>query len=65
LGLVAGKQVALRLISSALRSESIENRNDHVYGQAGAIDLAISNPDNSSMNADNHEYFAENTPWKP
>jgi len=53
------------LISSALRPESIENRNDHVYGQAGAINLAISNPDNASMNADNHEYFAENTPWKP
>jgi peptidyl-Lys metalloendopeptidase len=53
------------LLSSALRPESIENRNNYVYGHAGAINLAISNPDIASMNADNHEYFAENTPWKP
>jgi peptidyl-Lys metalloendopeptidase len=35
---------------------------DFVYGQSGAIQLAITNPDNASMNADNHEYFAENNP---
>ncbi|KAJ2933919.1 hypothetical protein H1R20_g3159, partial [Candolleomyces eurysporus] len=35
---------------------------DHVYGQTGAKNLAISNPNNAVMNADNHEYFAENTP---
>ncbi len=35
---------------------------DHVYGQAGAASLALSNPDRAVENADNHEYFAENTP---
>lgn len=35
---------------------------DYVYGQSGAKSLAISNPANAVMNADNHEYFAENTP---
>ncbi|GLB42303.1 putative to MEROPS metallopeptidase family M35 [Lyophyllum shimeji] len=35
---------------------------DYVYGQSGAKQLAISNPDEAVMNADNHEYFAENNP---
>jgi peptidyl-Lys metalloendopeptidase len=35
---------------------------DYVYGQAAAKRLAISNPAQAIMNADNHEYFAENTP---
>jgi peptidyl-Lys metalloendopeptidase len=35
---------------------------DHVYGQSGAKNLAISNPDHAANNADNHEYFAENNP---
>jgi peptidyl-Lys metalloendopeptidase len=35
---------------------------DYVYGQSGAKSLAISNPANAVMNADNHEYFAENNP---
>ena len=38
---------------------------DYVYGQAGAKNLALSNPANARMNADNHEYFAENTPRLP
>jgi len=36
--------------------------NDWVYGQAGAKNLAISNPDQALDNADNHEYFGENNP---
>lgn len=36
--------------------------NDFVYGQDRAMELAVSNPNNAVMNADNHEYFAENTP---
>jgi peptidyl-Lys metalloendopeptidase len=36
--------------------------NDTAYGQANAKALAISNPDQAAGNADNHEYFAENTP---
>ena len=35
---------------------------DYVYGQTGAKALAISNPAQAVMNADSHEYFAENTP---
>lgn len=35
---------------------------DHVYGQSGAMNLAITSPDLAVMNADSHEYFAENTP---
>ena len=38
---------------------------DFVYGQTAARNLAITNPDNAVMNADNHEYFAENTPYLP
>jgi peptidyl-Lys metalloendopeptidase len=35
---------------------------DYAYGQTGAKNLAISNPAKAIMNADSHEYFAENTP---
>jgi peptidyl-Lys metalloendopeptidase len=37
---------------------------DNVYGQAGAKNLAISNPKKAVNNADSHEYFAENTPFQ-
>jgi len=43
----------------------VAGTDDYVYGQAGAKSLAISNPDNAVRNADNHEYFAENTPALP
>ena len=36
--------------------------NDYVYGKSGAQVLAASSPASAIMNADNHEYFAENTP---
>ncbi|TFK72459.1 zincin [Pluteus cervinus] len=35
---------------------------DYVYGQSAAKGLALSNPDQATDNADNHEYFAENNP---
>ncbi|KAG8748284.1 hypothetical protein FRC10_007674 [Ceratobasidium sp. 414] len=35
---------------------------DYVYGQSAAKSLASSNPSEAIMNADNHEYFAENNP---
>ncbi|MBY0574362.1 MAG: peptidase M35 [Undibacterium sp.] len=38
---------------------------DYAYGQSAAKSLAISNPTKARMNADSHEYFAENTPAKP
>jgi peptidyl-Lys metalloendopeptidase len=41
----------------------VAGTDDHVYGQAGAASLAISNPNNAIDNADSHEYFGENTPF--
>jgi peptidyl-Lys metalloendopeptidase len=38
---------------------------DHAYGQSAAKSLASSNPTRALDNADNHEYFAENTPSLP
>lgn len=43
----------------------VAGTNDYVYGQTGARNLAITNPTNAVMNADNHEYFAENNPLLP
>ena len=43
----------------------VASTDDFVYGQSGAKSLAISNPENAINNADNHEYFAENTPALP
>lgn len=40
----------------------VAGTDDHVYGQSGAASLAASNPTDALDNADNHEYFAENTP---
>ena len=40
----------------------VAGTDDHVYGQTGAKNLAASNPASALDNADNHEYFAENTP---
>ena len=43
----------------------VASTTDYVYGQAGAKNLAITDPAKAIMNADNHEYFAENTPSLP
>ena len=43
----------------------VAGTDDVVYGQTGAKNLAISNPDAAVTNADSHEYFAENTPNLP
>lgn len=40
----------------------VADTDDVVYGQTGAKNLAISNPNDAIRNADSHEYFAENTP---
>lgn len=37
---------------------------DHAYGQSAAKNLARTNPTRALDNADNHEYFAENTPYQ-
>jgi peptidyl-Lys metalloendopeptidase len=43
----------------------VASTDDWVYGQAGAKNLAITNPTQAIDNADNHEYFAENNPVLP
>ena len=40
----------------------VAGTDDFVYGQSGAHALANDNPDEAIMNADNVEYFSENTP---
>ncbi len=40
----------------------VAGTDDVVYGQTGAKNLAISDPNSAIKNADSHEYFAENTP---
>jgi len=40
----------------------VANTNDHVYGQTGSRNLAISDPAKAIDNADSYEYFTENTP---
>jgi peptidyl-Lys metalloendopeptidase len=50
------------LIHEMSHFDNVANTDDVVYGQAGAKNLAISNPTSALNNADNHEYFAENTP---
>ena len=42
----------------------VAGTNDHVYGQSGAKNLALTDPDSALDNADNHEYFAENNPFQ-
>jgi peptidyl-Lys metalloendopeptidase len=43
----------------------VAGTDDVVYGQAGARNLADTDPDAAITNADSHEYFAENTPPLP
>jgi peptidyl-Lys metalloendopeptidase len=50
------------LIHETTHFNVVAGTSDYVYGQDGAKALAISNPANAIMNADNHEYFAENNP---
>lgn len=41
---------------------AVAGTDDIVYGQTGAKNLAISDPNGATNNADSHEYFAENHP---
>jgi peptidyl-Lys metalloendopeptidase len=43
----------------------VASTSDYVYGQTGAMNLALTDPAKAINNADNHEYFAENTPNLP
>ncbi len=53
------------LIHEMSHFPSVAGTDDFVYGQTGAMSLAVSNPADAVMNADNHEYFAENNPIQP
>jgi peptidyl-Lys metalloendopeptidase len=44
---------------------AVASTDDFAYGQSAASSLAISDPTKARDNADNHEYFAENTPALP
>ncbi len=50
------------LVHEMSHFNAVAGTDDHVYGQAGAKSLAISDPAKAVDNADSHEYFAENTP---
>ncbi|HEX8435949.1 M35 family metallo-endopeptidase, partial [Archangium sp.] len=51
------------LIHEMSHFTAVAGTDDHVYGQAGAKNLALTNPTQALNNADSHEYFAENTPF--
>ena len=53
------------LIHEMSHFDVVAGTDDYVYGQTNARDLADSNPDQAIMNADNHEYIAENNPSLP
>ena len=41
----------------------VANTDDHAYGHSASKALAVSDPAKAVFNSDNHEYFAENTPF--
>jgi peptidyl-Lys metalloendopeptidase len=53
------------LIHEMSHFDVVAGTDDFVYGQTGARNLADTSPDQAIMNADNHEYFAENSPSLP
>lgn len=63
-GLTGTDSKAGTLIHEMSHFDIVANTDDVVYGQSGAKSLAISNPTSAAKNADNHEYFSENTPFQ-
>ena len=53
------------LIHEMSHFDVVAGTDDVVYGTNAAQNLAISNPSDAIRNADNHEYFAENTQSQP
>jgi peptidyl-Lys metalloendopeptidase len=53
------------LIHEMSHFDVVAGTDDVVYGQAGAMNLASTDPNLAITNADSHEYFAENTPAQP
>jgi peptidyl-Lys metalloendopeptidase len=52
------------LIHETSHFSIVAGTDDWVYGQSGAKNLAITDPNKAIDNADSHEYFAENTPFQ-
>ena len=50
------------LVHEMSHFDAVAGTDDHVYGQAGAMELARTAPERALNNADTHEYFGENTP---
>jgi len=50
------------LIHELSHFDVLAGTSDHVYGKTDAKNLARTNPTKATDNAENHEYFAENTP---
>jgi len=51
------------LVHEIAHFTNIAATEDYEYGQSDSKALAITNPENAIFNSDNHEYFAENTPY--
>jgi peptidyl-Lys metalloendopeptidase len=52
------------LIHEMSHFTAVAATDDHAYGQSAAANLANTDPTRAVDNADNHEYFAENTPFQ-
>lgn len=50
------------LIHETSHFVDVADTDDYAYGQSAAQSLAVSSPSQAVLNADSHEYFAENTP---
>ena len=53
------------LIHEMSHFDVVAGTDDWAYGQTNAKNLALNDPNKAVENADNHEYFAENTPPLP
>ncbi|CAE6442538.1 unnamed protein product [Rhizoctonia solani] len=51
------------IIHEASHFPEYAGTSDHAYGQGACRDLSRNDPNRAAMNADSHEYFAENEPW--
>ncbi|MCE4536648.1 M35 family metallo-endopeptidase [Pelomonas sp. P7] len=52
------------LVHEMMHFNVVASTDDWAYGQSAALSLAQSNPTKALDNSDNHEYFAENNPFK-
>ncbi|CAF3982711.1 unnamed protein product [Rotaria sp. Silwood1] len=53
------------LVHETSHFKVVAGTQDYAYGQTACKNLATTNPGKAIMNADSHEYFAENTPYNP